>query len=527
TPSLGLPPSEFRGTARYQVDRVLSSGQHAVVYGGRDVVRDRAVALKVVRAGNAEAVVRLKREHRVAGEIRHPNLARVDDLLEVQGELVLVMELVDGEPLLEHVAGSQDRLASALGQLVGALDALHARRLAHCDVKPQNVLVEQGGRVVLLDCGLASPWGARRVAEGTTAYMAPEALEGAVGPERDFYALGVVLHEALTGKLPSRTSRRKRSRAAARPDRAGPLRDLCSRLLDPAPSSRATAADVVRVVGAPARLRSLPEVFVGRRDELAVLSGALAAAARGRPATVWIEGTSGMGKTALLDRFCRVLEDEGRALVLRGRAREETSAPYPALDHAIEDLGTHLNRLPAGVAERIVPEHDRGLTQLFPVLARVPAIARAKRVAGVDPDLIQVHRRAADALHDLLRRLAQRAPLVLVVDDLQWLDRDSASLLVHLLGGGEPAAVLFVGAVRTDGADAGSADLETLEAKLATPIWRVPLGPLSIDESAALLRERWRRQASLDESTAVRLARRSGGSPFFVDVLASESGSAT
>ena len=244
----GQVRAAFAGTPRYRVTRVLAEGQGTVVYAGHDEERGRPVALKRVRADDREAVARLRNEYRTATETRSPNLVRIDDLVEMGDDLVLVMELVEGAPLLDYVVHSESRLRSALRQLVGALSVLHLRGLAHCDVKPENVLVESTGRLVLLDLGLASAWGRRRVPSGTTPYMAPEALEGSVGPESDLYAVGVVLHQALTGRLPVAAAKARRSRPTSsrkgRPGRDPPagstdLHDLGVRLLDPSPTTRA------------------------------------------------------------------------------------------------------------------------------------------------------------------------------------------------------------------------------------------------------------------------------------------------
>jgi serine/threonine protein kinase len=132
-PSRTIPGSvhvPFVGTARYRVTRVLAEGQGTIVYAGHDDELGRPVALKCVRADSGEPAARLRHEHRTAAETRHPNLVRIDDLVETPDELVLVMELVEGVPLLEHVAGSESRLRSALAQLVGALSALHRCGLA-------------------------------------------------------------------------------------------------------------------------------------------------------------------------------------------------------------------------------------------------------------------------------------------------------------------------------------------------------------------------------------------------------------
>ena len=285
-----------------------------------------------------------------------------------------------------------------------------------------------------------------------------------------------------------------------------------------------TAADVLVALGASPGLAPAVAGFVGRDDALTALSDAFAAASDRAAAVVWVEGASGIGKTTLLERFRRNIEEGSRPIVLRGRAREETSTPFPALDEVIDELAAYLERLPPAVTDLVVPKRDPGLAKVFPALARVPAIARARGGSRAG-DPAHDRRRAFDALRELIHRLNRHTPVVLMIDDLQWLDHDSGALLAHLLSAPEPGVSLFVAAVRTDGGQDSVLAIETLEAKLAFPVWRIGLEPLTLDESSALLRDRWRGDAPLDAATVDRLARGSGGNPFLVDLLAASPGS--
>jgi serine/threonine protein kinase len=205
---------------RFDILRTLGAGGLGVVYEAYDRESDARVALKTLKRPSPEAITRLKREFRALEDLQHPNLVTLNELFEEQGEWFFTMELVDGKELLDYVRPTYSahnensatfddtRLRQSLAQLASGLMALHGIGKVHRDVKPSNVLVTAEGRVVLLDFGLVADldrdpdWTAAN-AVGTALYMAPEQAAGRpVGPEADWYALGAILYEALTGCPP-------------------------------------------------------------------------------------------------------------------------------------------------------------------------------------------------------------------------------------------------------------------------------------------------------------------------------------
>lgn len=536
----GSREPSFNGTARFRVVRELARTPGAEIYAAVDTERNTTVAMKRLKAPTGENAFRLKSEFRAAAEIHHPNLVRLEALVEEAGELLLIMELIEGRPLLEHLEGASHQLRECFAQLVTGLGALHARGLAHGDVKSENILVEPTGRVVVLDCALASRWGARALVRGTVGYLAPEVLEGRVGPESDFYAAGILLHQALTGRPPPNALLPGQAQVSASDEypaeAPSDLVQLCSRLRADVPSARPTAEEILRVLrqggtegpaaaSPPARDTRRSDVFIGRRDTLDVLDHALTQVGQGSPQVVFIEGASGIGKTALLEHFRHRLEHDGKSLVLTGRAREGESIPYPALDEAIDELGTHLLGLPVAVAESLLSSRCAPLAHLFPTLTRVPAIARAATEHGArGEDPARLRHQASEILRDLFKRLCERRAVVLLVDDLQWIDQDSATLLVHVLGGAAPPPLLLVAAVRSGDGGTSSTDLRKLRARLAQVVRSLVLGPLSPADSRELVLARWPGDSPPDPVAAARLARQSGGVPFFVEMLAPGSG---
>jgi tetratricopeptide (TPR) repeat protein len=200
---------------RYEVQRLLGSGGMGAVYLARDRELDEEVALKVLRPElcTDDRLELFRREVRLARRVTHPNVARVHDIGEADGVWYLTMEHVPGASLSSVLAEGRmsPQRAIALGvELCRALGAAHARGVVHRDLKPDNVLVGDDGRVVVTDFGIARAVdpGSRTLTHGlpvgTPAYMAPEQVEALpdIDVRADLYALGVVLFEALTGRLP-------------------------------------------------------------------------------------------------------------------------------------------------------------------------------------------------------------------------------------------------------------------------------------------------------------------------------------
>ena len=179
------------------------------VLRARDLVLDQEVALKILPEGGSSE--QLAQEVRLARQVSHPNVCRVFDFGEAEGEVFLSMEYVDGEDLgslLRRIGRlPREKLIDLSHQLCAGLGAAHSAGVLHRDLKPANIMVDGQGRVRITDFGIASGLGRdeagsspqRRVA-GTPAYMAPELWEGKPSRASDFYALGLVLFEMATGE---------------------------------------------------------------------------------------------------------------------------------------------------------------------------------------------------------------------------------------------------------------------------------------------------------------------------------------
>jgi serine/threonine protein kinase/tetratricopeptide (TPR) repeat protein len=429
---------------------------------------------------------------------------------------------------------SETRVRHAFTQLAEGLEALHRAQLVHRDVKPSNVLVTDDGRVVILDFGLITE--VAEVAEegvmgmGTLAFMAPEQWRGAVPqPASDLYAVGVALYLALTGALPfGGKSRQELAWRKLNTDPPPPhafcaelpadLEALCLELLRLDPAARPTGAELARRLGeakpgarAPAKRSKTSSTFLGRQAELSELAHAFDQSRKGGTVCVLVTGDSGIGKSTLVRHFRdAVMVAHPDTLVLAGRCHERESVPYKAIDGVVDALSRRLRRLPDDEVAALLPEWTGALSQVFPVLRQVEAIAR---LAGTAPLLerTELHRRVFATLRELFARVGERWPLLVLIDDLQWADPDSLALLAELLRPPGPRLLL----VATQRGPAASAvRLGDVELR------RIHVSALPAAESIQLAM-RWLGEAGAARpELADALAREGAGHPLFIAELA-------
>jgi hypothetical protein len=505
-----------------------------IVYRAFDRKRGTPVALKTVQRVSPGALQRFKQEFRHLMGVTHPNLVHLFELISDGQDWFIAMELIEGVDFLQYVRagavparsiqvsepstthpeseppptvfgddelapvtrlGAPDReyptcfpepdesrpwnhLRDALRQLAEGVAALHAAGKLHRDIKPSNIKVTHAGRVVLLDFGLAIEQDRKERLQstenqvvGTIPYMAPEqAADLALAPASDWYSVGVVLYEALTGRLPFAGKSLQilmdkqrleppppRSLAPGVPD---DLDRLCSGLLHRLPADRPAGSEILRLLGSVDEGRSshpssrvglgTAPRMVGRARHLDALASANAALCQGKTVIQEVFGPSGVGKSTLVSQFLDDLAERDHSVVLSGRCYERESVPYKALDSLIDALSRYLRRLPPLEAQSLLPRDIQALARVFPVLRHLETAAETVRRPAVILDPQELRKRAFSALRELLARLGDRRPLVLAIDDLQWGDLDSAALLSDLLRPPDPPILLLLACYRSE-----------------------------------------------------------------------------
>ncbi len=524
---------------RFEILRKLGEGSAGVVYEARDRQRDTVVALKTLRLFDAEFLYLLKREFRSLTNLNHPNLVTLHELVVEDGLAFITMERIEGVHWLEWVRPPDEthpaRIRDGLRQLVHALHHLHRNGLVHRDVKPSNVMVKADGTVKLLDFGLAfsarsRPDPSDSFVVGTLDYLSPEQASGQpVTAASDWFALGVMLFEALTGSTPWADLDGRallRDRTQGEPRMISSLgfevpEDLDLLSLDlrlPDPDLRPGADEILRRLGAAPIATPLDEVqnFVGRTVERSQLAAAVDRGLMGvGPRLLTLCGRSGTGKSALSQALLESLGHRTDALVLSGQCFEREAVRYSGVDAVVDALRAHLLERDPDQLEALLPPGAGALAYVFPVL---------EDLVEPDPtrlptDPLELQRYASDAFRDLLTSLARDARLVVFIDDLHWCGDETGRLLLHLLTAPRDARLVIVGTYRSEMLERASS-LEHLlsEAARHGDAWSLELGPLPYEEACRLAAARLGTR-SIDDICDT-IARESGGNPLFVEELA-------
>ena len=580
---------------RFELQSQLGEGGMGIVYEARDHEAGANLAIKTLRKMAPEHLYWLKNEFRKLADVQHRNLVQLGELYCDANQCFFTMELVKGEDFRSHVRGreavprealgddatstmsqvspdsyftqagseldaamvvvttaapaiprfDEARLRATLRQLAEGIMALHARGLVHRDLKPSNVMVEQSGRVVLLDFGLADTL--RRSDNdngpgiyGTAAYMAPEqALSSGVAPASDWYAFGVMLFNALTGRLPfegpaAHVLKAKRELEAPRASsliQSCPedLDELCAALLARDPEARPEGHEVLERLssageGKTSSRRQRERVFVGREPELARLRQKLEAAAGGLSA-VLLEGQPGVGKTELAEQFfASAALGERPLVVLRGRCYEQEFMPFKGIDALVDSLSRYLKSLPRADVRALLPPRFNLVAALFPVLYSVKAAAEILPPLEVNESKLEQRQEAIAQLGQLLANVGRSTRLIAFIDDLQWAGADSLALLHALCCQADAPAMMLLATCRTtdrwDGEErAGNAfsNLDGMSPVLLARFERLSVQALSSDDASMLMRHLCK---ASDDPRLSQLLDEAGGHPLFLQELA-------
>ncbi|MCY1058969.1 ATP-binding sensor histidine kinase [Nannocystis sp. SCPEA4] len=526
---------------RFSLKQRLHEGQNSIIFRGVREDEQTPVVIKVLKGEypSPRALRQLRREFVTLRELDVPGVVRVYSLENYGNGLALVMEDDGGVPLSDVIRGEALQLHRALElgvALADTLARLHERAIIHKDIKPHNILVNSStGSVKLIDFGIATTLAheapqvsSPEALEGTLMYMSPEQsgrVNRVVDQRTDLYSLGVTLYEMLTGSVPftandamelvhSHIARTPVPPWVRTPTIPRVVSDIVMKLLAKGPEDRyqhahGLSADLARCLAEldetgdvaafelgqhdRADVLRIPQKLYGREADIRALTEAFARVQDGRAELLLVAGGAGVGKSMLAHEVHRVIARSGGRFVTGKFDLVQRNVPFSALASALSELIRQLltesSRTLAEWRTRIqlaVGQSGQLVVDLVPELERV--IGRQPPLPPLRPTESQ--NRFGLVMQNFVRALCPRtSPLVIFLDDLQWADAGTLSLLRLILTDPDGGHLLLVGAYRDAEVDLGHplrAAVTQLR-KDGVALSELSLGPLDRASVRALL----------------------------------------
>jgi predicted ATPase len=548
----------------------LREDEEFILYRGRPTQAEASPVLLLVpalRQPGIETLEKINHEYSLRSELDTTWAVRPRDLFQHTEKPVLVLEDPGGEPLHRLIQGPMEMkrfFRFAVG-LTTAISQLHARGLIHKDLKPSNVLIDAAtGHVWLTGFGIASRLPRERQSPeppefiaGTLAYMAPEQtgrMNRSIDARSDLYSLGVMLYEMLTGVLPFTASDPMEwvhchlAKRAMPPNEKlkyvpGALSAIIMKLLAKTAEERyQTAAgvesDLRRCLtqwekdariddfrlaqhDAPDRLR-IPEKLYGRAREIETLHASFdRVVASGTPELVLVAGYPGIGKSSVVNELQKVIVPP-RGLFASGKFDQyKRDVPYATLAQAFQSLirpllaldEAELKRWRDALLEALGP-NGRLMVDLVPELKLI--IGEQPPVPELPPQDAQ--RRFQLVFQRFISAFARpERPLVLFLDDLQWLDAATLDLMEDLLTRRDVQHLMLIGAYRDNEVNSAHPLMRKLEAirQAGAIVQEIALEPLSREDLATLVADSFHCEAESAIPLAQLIHEKTAGNPFF------------
>lgn len=489
---------------RYKVIDKLGEGGMSLVYRAEDKETGQMVVLKFLKEGitsrRVEDVLRFQREAGAIAKLEHPGIVKVYATGEYEQNPYIVMELLKGKSLAdlfkEQRRFSIEETVSIVLQISEVLNYVHGKGIIHRDLKPGNIMLlwEPAGQhspstnyqVKVLDFGLAQILELKEIKSeeeivGTFGYMSPEQsgmIRKPVDERSDLYSLGIIFYELLTGELPfkgrdvgtilhQQVARKPSSPRKIKPEIPEVIEGMVLKLLNKeleeryqtakgllADLTKYQAGEVSFIIGKEDVLKKLTyrTRLIGREEELNGLEELFEQARQGKGGVCLVSGGPGMGKSRLIEEMRGYIYERGSIFISGKCFAQENKIPYQPFIEALNEYINRLERLKAGEKKETIRKMKGVLGELGQIIVKFNPNMRD--VLGEQPELVPLepereNKRFLMVSSRFFCNLGEEdKPCVIFLDDLQWADEGSLSLLAEIVSEIKEFPILVLGAYR-------------------------------------------------------------------------------
>ena len=564
---LSLEKPEIPG---YSLEEVIFESSCTWLWRGRRQSDGLLVLIKGAASSeqSAQQLAEIRHEHEITRDLEIDGVLRAEELARCENGWALILENTEGLPLRKLMDSARLDLLESLKvavSLTSTLKEVHRQGLLHKMINPFNIFIDPAsGTVKLSGFGQStrlprenlttlSP----QLSGETLPYISPEQTGRMNRPldyRSDFYSLGVTLYELFSGRVPFQSREVMEiihahiARQPLPPDEIEPqvprvLSNMVMKLMAKRAEARyqrhsGLTADLLACVeqlehqgslsniplgrhDIPKELQIAPGLY-GREDEITALEGALERVSQGATEMVLVSGSAGVGKTALVGEIHRSVAQKKSYLISGKFDQLRHNIPYSALIQALRGLIREISVANKAGMERWKSRIRAALGPNGQLVTRV--IPELEKMIGPQPLLpemgaLESRNRFTAVLLDFISVFCEKNhPLVIFLDDLQWVDADTLKLVERIAQDPERKPLLFLGAYRDNKVDAGHRLMISCEVikKSGQPLQTIPLKPLNPEDISQLLVHTCHCRLEEANPLAELLVRKTGGNPFFL-----------
>ncbi len=553
-------------SGKYIIDGFIAEGAMNYVYSGKKIDDGTVVAVKVLKAGKIskwlEDMIRFRKEIEIVSGLSHRNLAKIYGTGMEDDMNFIVMEKVAGESMRDRITSgrgfSLEDSVKIMSQLADVLDYVHSAGVIHRDIKPGNIMLSGGEsdlQVKLLDFGLAEIMELSQIKEageisGTFSYMSPEqtGILGKPADERsDLYSLGVIFYRLVAGELPfkgtdvagilhQQIAQQPTPPSQLRKDIQDTINEIILKLLKKDPEERYQTAKglladlrefssgtVSFIPGKNDRLKKLTyrTRLMGRKDDFEKLKALYASTLRMEGKVCLISGEAGIGKSRLMEEFRSYVYEQGGEFLSGKCFQQDNKVPYQPFIEIMNEYVHLVMSMSAQEKEKSIKRMKESAGELGEIVCRLNPVMRdvlgeVPSLVGLDPD--KENQRFQMVCSRFFRALGEKGkPVVIALDDIQWVDDGSLSLLSVILEELRTDPVLVIGSYRDNEIKQG----HRLPAMIKyagdnnLPLEEIHLKNLSLNEMNDLLGELLQEDTEKTLELNGYLLEKSKGNPFF------------